>query len=108
MGLFHQKLREIVNRIEHAKIQEAYQILEDHINAEHTAEGDLAGLAVAIRSYQQKLLDLKEKLGKIRVGTKLTKFPEGVKQDIAAAQAELQKAVWLIYKLRREAKIKLE
>lgn len=106
MGLFRKTLTDLGKLVDKKELVKARQVLDDHINTEHTTEGDLAGVAASIHVYQQKLLEAKAKLTALNAGSKKTSAAE-VKKDIATAQAELVKMQALISKLRSDARLKL-
>ncbi len=106
MGLFRKTLRDIEKQVHLGRFVQARAALEDHINAEHTVEGDLAGLAAAIQLYRRKLLDAKTKLTLLNTNSKKT-TPAQIEEDLALARNELVKIQALISKLRNESKLEL-
>lgn len=108
MGLFRRKLDVIEKLVQGKRIEDAYAVLDEHFNDEHTLEGDLAGLAAAIHTYQQQLVDLKGKFAILKHGsTRAPKIIEEITGTIAIAKKEVVKIQAIIGKMRAEAKIKL-
>ena len=70
MGLLRKTLTDLVKLLDRGNLIKAREVLDEHITAEHTAEGDLAGVAASIRVYQQKLLEAKAKLTALKAGSK--------------------------------------
>ncbi len=118
MGLFHQRLSVIRERVKKGDYVNAHLNLKEHIEAEHHIGSDLAGLATAIQVYRRYLAELEQKLvaiqstsnlpGKKVVEIALKKESEEINKIISAAEVEVTEIQALISKLRSEARIKLK
>src|SRR3989338_4213578 len=109
MSLFHKKLSDMKKLVAQGKYTEAKVILEEHLKSEHSFESDLVYLKGAISAYQHQLINLRNWWGLTESAPKTTKgsLPTFYAM-VEEAEKHLASAEFVIRRLRKDAKLKLE
>lgn len=110
MSLFKQKLKDIHDLIKANKLEEARDVLDQHIKDEHDVESDLAGLQGAISTLRDTLVAVRKDLVKMienpRKNLKINRYR--LKDEAIGAEVEVDRIQALIRKLQIDGRIKLK
>lgn len=102
MGTLHKSLKDITKLMEKGKKKHAKQVLDEYIHQEHHFHADIHHLMSEIQAYHNSLEHLHESWDN------LSKKKKVFEDHVNAAQMHLRRVKYIISKLVRVGKIKIE